>query len=89
MTINSADNVAELLDRSGNSVPMNDLRQAKSIELLTGFGGKVWVNVDGVCLLRIQLCDVVIVDTTNALRTEKAPELEAGPEADHDQAQID
>jgi len=70
MTIQSADNAAELNERVG-STPMIDLRQAKVIELLTGAGGKAWVNVDGVCLLRIQLVDTVIVDTTNALSTEK------------------
>ena len=71
MAIQSADNMAELHERNEQSTPMIELRQAKLIELLTGPGGKVWVNVDGVCLVRIQLVDVVIADTSNALSTEK------------------
>jgi len=67
----SADNAAEFLQRPMPDGVMIDLRQARIIELLTGPGGKAWVNVDGVCLLRIQLVDTVIVDTTNALSTDK------------------
>jgi len=67
----SADNVAELVERSKPAGALTDLRQAKTIELITGPGGKAWVNVDGVCLLRIQLVDNVFVDTSNALSTDK------------------
>lgn len=68
-----ADNIAEAVERSKNTMEgvINDFRTASSIELLTGPGGKVWVNVDGQCILRILHVDTVIVDTTNALSTDK------------------
>lgn len=48
-----------------------DLLEAKEVELLTGPGGKTWVNVDGVCVLRVGSVDTVVVDTTNARSTDK------------------
>lgn len=68
-----ADNMAEVVVRSRGELAgsITDLRTATSIELLTGPSGEVWVNVDGVCALRIAHVDTVIVDTTNALSTDK------------------
>lgn len=68
-----ADNMAEVVTRSRNDMAgsMTDLRNAKIIELLTAPGGAVWINVDGVCALRIQHVDTVFVDTSNALSTDK------------------
>lgn len=70
MAVNVADDMAELYERANKSTPLNDLRQANRLELLTEVGGVVWVNIDGMCLIRIQLCDTVIVDTSNALSTD-------------------
>lgn len=82
MAVNAADNMAELYERAQNSTPLNDLRQANVIELLTQVGGGVWVNIDGVCLIRIALCDTVVVDLTNALSTTRAARPEIEPEAE-------
>jgi hypothetical protein len=68
--------MAELYERAQNSTPLNDLRQANVVELLTGVGGLVWINVDGVCLIRIQLVDTVIADLTNALSTDAVAQSE-------------
>lgn len=69
-----ADNAAEVVERTRNDLggAMTDLRHADLIELTTGPAGQVQVNVDGVCLLNLQRCEVVIVDTTNALSTDRA-----------------
>jgi hypothetical protein len=68
-----ATNAAEVVQRSRADVAgsITDLQEARSIELLTGATGLVWVNVDGVCLLRIKRVETVIVDTSNALSTDK------------------
>lgn len=68
-----ADNMAEVVERSRSDQTgsMTVLRNARIIELLTGPGGQVWINVDGVCALRIAKCETVFVDTTNALSTDK------------------
>jgi hypothetical protein len=66
----NATDVTELVDTAGSQGVLTDLRQAGKIELVTGAGGAVWINVDGTMLLRIMKCDVVAVDTTNALSTD-------------------
>ena len=67
----TATNVAELVDQAGPAGVLVDLREAKGIELITGEGGAVWINVDGSMLLRIAKCDEVYVDTSNALKTDR------------------
>ncbi len=68
-----AQDMAEAFERSKNDVSgiITDLRAAKVIELVTGPHGNVWVNVDGLCVLRIQRVETVIADTSNALSTDK------------------
>jgi hypothetical protein len=63
--------MAEVVERTQNDVggPVTELRKAASIQLVTGAGGLVWINVDGVLALRIQVCDTVYVDTSMALET--------------------
>lgn len=34
-----------------------DLETAHDVELLTHKDGRVWLNVDGVCLVRVRHCD--------------------------------
>ena len=66
----NATNVAELVDTAGDVSVLTELRQANKLELITGAGGVVWINVDGVMLLRVATCSIVHVDTTNALSTD-------------------
>jgi hypothetical protein len=58
-------NVQELLDNANGDV-LTEIRGANLIQLVTGTGGTVWINVDGVELLRITKCESVYVDTSNA-----------------------
>lgn len=41
---------------------MNDMLEAKIVEVTVDPKGKLWVNVDGVCFLRIGHCDMVVTD---------------------------
>jgi len=68
-----ADTMAEVVERSRNDMAGQaiDLRQAESVEFLTGLQGEVWVNVDGVLALRIQQVGQVFVDTTNVKEPSK------------------
>lgn len=65
-----AQNMAEARQRSNGNV-LFDFREAEGIELLTGPNGMVWVNIDGVCAIRIQNCKAVFTDTSNAAEVGK------------------
>lgn len=41
---------------------MDDRRDAQEVEIIVDRTGKVWVNVDGVCALRISHARVVSID---------------------------
>lgn len=62
--------VETLVDKAHGRLP-TDIGHAKNVELLTMAGGMVWINIDGVCALRVFRADAVIVDTTHALSTDK------------------
>lgn len=41
---------------------MNDMVEAKHVDIAVDDTGKVWVNVDGVCVLRIGHAHTVVID---------------------------
>lgn len=41
---------------------MLDIRDVKSVEILVDQFGKIWVNVDGACKLRIGRAEIVTID---------------------------
>lgn len=43
-------------------VTMTDLEEAHGVDIMADSSGKVWVGVDGQCILRVKNCDVVSVD---------------------------
>ena len=47
MIVNSDENL-DLLPR------MVDIIKAEVVEIVTSYDGKVWVNVDGICMLRVK-----------------------------------
>lgn len=63
-----ADNMAEVIERTKNTMEgaITDLRDATSVELVVN-GAQVWVNVDGVCALRVQSCPVVVTPTSKRM----------------------
>lgn len=62
-----ADNAAEVFQRTKGD-PLTDLRTATTVELLGDATGKIWINVDGMCLLRVQSVQDMRVDV--AARTQ-------------------
>lgn len=68
-----ADDMAEVVKRTQNDATgaLTDLRRAGIVELLGDATGKVWINVDGVCALRVQSVDQVNVDTSAVLVEHK------------------
>lgn len=61
-----ADTMAEAVQRSAADFAgvLTDLRQAGKVEVIADDTGKIWVNVDGVCALRIQQVTYIAVNTT-------------------------
>ena len=62
----AADTMAEVVARTANDPAgsLTDIRAAGSVELISDAAGKVWLNVDGVCLARINATAFISVDTT-------------------------
>ncbi len=48
--------------RRGELHKMNDFDKAQLFEVTVDDNGKCWVNVDGVCMVRIQLAHHVQID---------------------------
>jgi hypothetical protein len=55
-------NVREALEVNRDTGVLTDYLEAKTIELMAGVDGKVWVNVDGVCVLRIRYVDAIRIE---------------------------
>jgi hypothetical protein len=55
MIVNSDENL-DLLPR------MVDIIKAEVVEIVTSYDGKVWVNVDGICMLRVKHTGNVKID---------------------------
>jgi hypothetical protein len=68
----AADTAQEVYDRTKASTQgaVTTIRKANQIQLVTVAGGAVTVNVDGLCMLQIAVCQTVIVDQSNALSTD-------------------
>ena len=61
-----ATDAAEVVSRTQSDIAggMTDLRTAGEVQVLADSTGKVWVNVDGVCLLRIEIVTELMIDTS-------------------------
>lgn len=41
---------------------MQDIREAKSVELIVDDMGKVWINIDNECVIRVRRAEGVYID---------------------------
>jgi len=49
---------------------MKDVLKAESVEIYIDSFGKLWINTEKGCILRIGQCDNVIIDTSAGTPTE-------------------
>jgi len=50
---------------------LNDIFEAETVEITIDTFGKMWVNVDGACALRIGRADVICVDDCVVYKRKK------------------
>lgn len=48
---------------------MKDITEAGVVECTFDHTGKLWVNVDGKCVLRVNKCKEIHFETTNSILT--------------------
>lgn len=49
---------------------LDDRLTAQEVELLCDKNGKVWVNVDGICVLRVGHVERVVIDNKRTMKEE-------------------